>query len=270
MPELPEVETVVRSLQPIVTGCRIQDFTCLWPRTLDDFSTTDFINHIKAQTIRAIHRRGKYILLDLDSGHILVHLRMTGKLIFSAVLPSQNPHIRAWFTLEGEQYLYFEDTRKFGRITFRSSLGELDSKLGPEPLSDKFTPELLADILAGTSRQIKPLLLDQSVIAGLGNIYCDEVLWHAAINPRAPGAGISVRKVAVLHSAIVTILTEAIEFQGTTIRDFGFQGERTGNYSSRLQVFGRTGQPCPRCNTAIVKLTVAQRGTHICPHCQKM
>lgn len=270
MPELPEVETVVRSLQPLLTGRRIQDFTCLWTRTLSGFTTADFVDQVKKQTIRAIHRRGKYILIDLDTGHILVHLRMTGKLLFGEGLPQQMKHVRAWFSLDEQSYLYFEDIRKFGRITFRSTLADLESKLGPEPLSDEFTSKLLKHILAGTSRQIKPLLLDQSVLAGLGNIYCDEVLWNAAIHPCTPGRRIPIRKIDTLRSAIVTILTEAIEHQGTTIRNFGFQGERSGNYHSKLRVFGKTGLPCPRCKTAIIKLTVAQRGTHICPRCQKM
>ncbi len=269
MPELPEVETVVRSLQPLLIGRQIQDFTCLWTRTLSDFTTADFADQIKKQTIRAIHRRGKYILIDLDTGYILVHLRMTGKLLFARELPQQMKHVRAWFSLDEQSCLYFEDIRKFGRITFRSTLTDLESKLGPEPLSDEFTSILLKQILTGTSRQIKPLLLDQSVLAGLGNIYCDEVLWKAAIHPRTPARRIPSRKIEILHTAIVTILTEAIKHQGTTIRNFGFQGERSGNYHNRLQVFGKTGQPCPCCKTTVVKLSVAQRGTHICPSCQK-
>ncbi len=269
MPELPEVETVVRSLQPLLTGREICDFQLLWPKTLEG-SLPDFIRTVQHQTIQSLQRRGKYIILNLAKGYILIHLRMTGKLLHAGKLPSQMKHVQAWFALDDGSCLYFEDVRKFGRITFRSTLTELDSKLGPEPLSDEFTSALLANILAGTSRHIKPLLLDQSIIAGIGNIYCDEVLWQARIHPLTPAREIADPTIALLRDAIVNTLSEAIEHQGSTIRDFRFQGDRSGNFAERLKVFGRTGLPCPRCKTPVIKLKVAQRGTHICPHCQQI
>jgi formamidopyrimidine-DNA glycosylase len=272
MPELPEVETVVRSIKPHLVGQRIIRINPArgFKKVIATHSKTRFNKHISDQIINRVWRRGKYIVLDLDKGHVAIHLRMTGRLL-SQLRPDDNPnHITLTMELQNGKRLFFKDYRKFGRWFFFPDLNEFNDRLGIEPLSDDFTPEWLITNLKAKNRQLKALLLDQTFIAGLGNIYVDEALWASRLHPRKISSTVGIKKARALHSAIRTLLQRAIDRQGTTIINFYFGEQRSeGNFREKLQVFDRTGKPCPRCDTTIRKIRVVQRGTHICPHCQR-
>ncbi len=271
MPELPEVETVVRSVRPRLVGKTISRVAVgnAFHKVLATHSLKTFNRLIANQRIKHVWRRGKYIVVDLDHGHLLIHLRMTGRLLFR-LLPEDNPkHLTAHFIFTDGSELFFKDYRKFGRLYYFSTLDPLDQRLGIEPLSDRFTSRWLFEHLRDRNRAMKPLLLDQKFIAGLGNIYADEVLWQARVHPLSSSKNISRQKADRLHQAIRSILQESIDLQGTTIINFSFGENRRGNYRSKLNVFGQEGHPCPRCGATILKIRVAQRGTHVCPRCQR-
>lgn len=271
MPELPEVETVVRFLNPRIARKTIASFHCLngHNKVIEGSTPILFSRQVAGQTVALVHRRGKYIILDLTKGHILIHLRMTGQLMMKPNCHDNAKHFRARFDFKDGTSLFFKDTRKFGRITYRDSLVSLNKKLGVEPLSSDFTPAWLNAGFKNCKRMLKPLLLDQKFIAGLGNIYVDEVLWAARIHPQSLCQRLGKQKVTLLHGAIVRILSRAIESNGTTIISFTYGEKSKGEYQDKLQVFARDKYPCFRCNTKIRKIFVAQRGTHFCPHCQR-
>lgn len=266
MPELPEVETVVRNLRPSVLNQKILSTSVLCPKMVNFDPTI-----LAGQKITGVMRRGKYIILQLAQGYLIVHLRMTGKLFVvndpSLNQPQYQKHLHVQFKLSNG-WLLFQDQRKFGQVWFTKDLNWLEAKLGPEPLTEKFTWQLLAQICQ-SSRALKPLLLDQSQIAGLGNIYVDEVLWYAGLHPQTPADLATVEQVKKMHAGIQQILTKAIDNQGTTFLSYSFGGEQQGQFLNQLKVFSRAGQGCARCGNIIAKIRVAQRGTYICVFCQK-
>jgi len=272
MPELPEVETVVRYIRPNIIGKTIHNVI---PQNNYD---KVFVTHIPRQfnelvagkSIRTVERRGKYIVFNLDRGHLLIHLRMTGRLLLNLTEDDKPKHLTAIVHFTDNSALYFKDYRKFGRLYYYGSLDYINKKLGVEPLSENFTEERLYKNLHNSKRQLKPLLLDQGFIAGLGNIYVDEALWFAKLHPQQKGSSVSRKKSNVLHSAIQRLLQTAIDNQGTTIINFYFGEGKKGNFREQLQVFDRQNKNCPRCGIIIKKIRVAQRGTHICPHCQQL
>ena len=269
MPELPEVETVVRHLRPRLAGRTIRRFEASWPKVTAPAPVKTVAGQLANRQIVEVARRGKFILLELDRGLVHIHLRMTGRLLLAPTDAPLGPHDRARFCLSGDDDLVFRDMRKFGRIGYLQDRSTLEAQLGPEPLDEVFTGDLLATLLKGHKRQIKPLLLDQSFIAGLGNIYVDEALFAARIHPRALSHRVSRAKAHALHSAIREILAGSIAAQGTTFINFTWGADETGGYRMALKVFGRQGQPCPVCGTALVKQWIGQRGTHFCPRCQR-
>jgi formamidopyrimidine-DNA glycosylase len=234
---------------------------------------------LRGKRIERVHRRAKLIVFDLSGGFRLsTHLRMTGKLIVvnsQASLEVGEPanHLRSQLTLDEGTELRFYDARKFGRMRIHSADGwlALDRDYGIEPLDNAFTPSRFRQLIHGRNRQIKPLLLDQAVIAGIGNIYADEALFKARIHPLQQSSTISRRKSHALHAAIVETLECAIRRQGTTIRDYRTGDGETGTNQAALLVYGAPpGSPCPRCGTLLEKLVVGQRGTTICPRCQRL
>ncbi|HLB40147.1 MAG TPA: DNA-formamidopyrimidine glycosylase [Candidatus Babeliales bacterium] len=286
MPELPEVETVIRSLRPHIIGHKIQTITVLHHKTAhlsqDELvsgaaqQANQLLFAAQGQTIQAVIRLGKYIILQLNTGYLVAHLRMTGKIFPLTPAEFANPaaaaplqHVRVIFALEPALKLVFVDQRKFGRIIYCANLDWLTAKLGPDPLGPAFTVAWLQQRLAPLKRAAKPVLLDQSVIAGLGNIYVDEALWYAGVLPTRPVNQITKPELERLHAGIQQILTLAIQKNGTTFQSYSFMGEQPGEFVSYLQVFGRQGLPCYRCGTVIKKIRVAQRGTHVCFGCQK-
>ncbi len=264
MPELPEVETIVRMFRPDVVGRRIIDFDSRWRRNvLPRFDQVR--QRICGRVVRALERRAKFIIFHLDDGGaLLVHLRMSGRFECRTAAEPEPRHVRALWSLDDGRQLLFCDARKFGRIAHADDWVAATCDLGPEPLDPSFTPSVLGAALHRRHRQLKPLLLDQRVIAGLGNIYADESLFRARLHPLLRSDRLRDVHVRALHRAIQTVLRRAIDRHGTTI-DWIYPG---GEMQNHLAVYGRTGEPCPRCRTPIVALRVGQRGTHICPSCQ--
>ena len=273
MPELPEAETVRRVLQATLPGAVLRSYRSFWESAVFGLSVPDFQRKIKGKRVRNVLRRGKRLALELDQGFILAHLRMTGKFYIAQELPENRRPLNGYFTLESGEYLIFYDTRRFGRLQYLEDKEAYDSfcdKLGPEPLDESFTLARFRAMLAGRKRGVKALLLDQAFIAGLGNIYADECLFQAGLHPETPADRIPPEGVRELRAAIRSILRRAIRLQGTTIINFTSDGHTRGSFGGELQVYGRTGLPCPRCGAPIVKIRAAGRGTHLCPGCQRV
>ncbi len=278
MPELPEVETVCRTLSGPLIGRRLDSALVTWPRTIEPLQPEDFISGVTGVSVERISRRAKLIVMGLSSGLILTtHLRMSGKLLYSLAgedgPPEPERHLRVAFQLDNGDLLEFFDARKFGRMRLLTmpEWDQVSRAYGPEPLSPEFTIETFYDRLQRTNRQIKPLLLDQSFLAGVGNIYADESLYLAKIHPAKAASSISRRKAANLHAAIVNTLSLAIENAGTTLRDYRSALGDSGSNRSSLHVYGApSGATCKRCGTTLKRMVVGQRGTTICPRCQRL
>lgn len=271
MPELPEVETIAADLRGQLIGRRFAAAHILWPRTLATPDPESLNARLAERVVIDIGRRGKYLLIHLDAGEtLIVHLRMTGQL---TVTPDGSPvledsHVRARFDLADSQHLLFTDARKFGRIWLVRDVAEVIGKLGPEPLDWEFTPEVLGERFRKRCTVVKALLLDQSVVAGIGNIYADEALFLSGIHPLRPAASLTDDELYRLHAAIQSVLTESIDQRGTLLRDYRTPYGQDGAYKSRLRVYGQPGRPCPRCGASIERIRVTQRSTHFCPRCQ--
>jgi formamidopyrimidine-DNA glycosylase len=275
IPELPEVETVRRELAPWLSGRRIEAATRvdapLGPKTAD-------VERAVGQHIEGVWRRGKFLLLPLRrddaavADELVIHLGMTG------VISSEPPrgHLRLTLSLDGPRpnTLYFRDPRRFGRflVVPRGVYATLPTlaAMGPEPLEGDFTVAGFAAALARSRAPIKGVLLAQRAVSGVGNIYADEVLWRTRIHPLTPAVRLSRAQVRALHTAIREVLTAAVEMQGTTLYDYRTVNGEVGSYLEKLDAYGHTGDPCPRCGTPLERMVVVQRGTHLCPRCQKL
>lgn len=266
MPELPEVETFARTLKPELVGKTILSAEVHWARTLATPSTNHFKRQVAGQKILDVSRRAKYLILNLEHYSLLIHLRMSGDLIIREGKIKAEKHDRILLHLSDHTVLAFNDTRKFGRVWLTDKPETILGKLGPEPLEKNFTSQWLYENLLNRKRLLKPLLLDQTFIAGLGNIYTDECLHIAQLHPLALSNTVTQEKAGALHKAIRTVLKEGIRRNGASI-DWVYRG---GEYQNHFRVYGRDGEACPVCGTIIQKLTVGQRGTHICPVCQHM
>jgi formamidopyrimidine-DNA glycosylase len=274
MPELPEVETIRRSLQPSLVGRRIVEVARIaWPRTIAEPSPEEFRQRLQGRAIQAIDRRAKYLIIHLDQAEALVvHLRMTGQLTVVAADAEPDQHTHIVLRLDSGQQLFYRDTRKFGRLWLldRQGLALLDGKLGPEPLDDALTAEAFRSLLRRRKGRLKHLLLDQAVIAGLGNIYVDEALWLARLHPLTTVGSLSDEQIDALYTAIREVLTGGIEKRGTTFADYRDALGAKGSNQNYLNVYDRKNQPCLRCGTPIERIVVVQRGTHICAYCQPL
>lgn len=265
MPELPEVETVVRELAPELTRLRIDRVEVLWERSVDGDSAI-LCRHLRGKVIEEIFRRGKYICWRLDSGAVLtVHLRMTGKLVFEGS-EKDRPYTRVIIHFAGKKKLSFVDVRKFGKLKLWVSGEALLPKLGEEPLQAKTVMQVLAR--CQSRRPIKSLLLDQTLLAGVGNIYADEALYAGRIHPLKCACKLEPKELKALAREIPRILKSAIDNMGTTLSDYRRTRNLAGENQHYLKVYGRTGLPCGRCQTAIERIVIGQRGTHYCPTCQ--
>jgi len=266
MPELPEVETIARSLAPELTGKTILSADLLWARTLETPSPKKFREQIRGQKIQGVSRRAKYLILNLKDYSLMIHLRMSGDLLIRGGTIKHEKHDRLLLYLSSKNYLAFNDTRKFGRVWLTADPESVLGKLGPEPLEKGFTPRWLFENLRARKRQLKPLLLDQTFLAGLGNIYTDECLYIAKLHPLKLSNVVTQGEAAELHKAIRAVLKEGIRRNGASI-DWVYRG---GGYQNVFRVYDRDGKPCAVCGTVIQKLTIGQRGTHICPVCQPL
>ncbi|MGA7411169.1 MAG: bifunctional DNA-formamidopyrimidine glycosylase/DNA-(apurinic or apyrimidinic site) lyase [Bryobacteraceae bacterium] len=262
MPELPEVETVVRSIRPHIVGRRIRAAHFSSRRvTRSSFDKT--AAQLSGRTIQSIERRGKHILVTLDRGYLHMHLGMTGQLLWNG---ATGAHTHAILELDGGVLVY-DDPRQFGRVEYSAKMPNSVERLGPDPLTLSFDD--FHARLAGHRSTIKPLLLNQAFLGGLGNIYTDEALFAARIHPRTRTQRISRKRSAELFAAIQQLLAAAIEHRGSSVSDYvDGDGER-GAFQNLHQVYGKADEPCPRCGTAIRRVVVGQRGTHFCPRCQR-
>ncbi len=274
MPELPEVETIVRELCACnLVGTQIKEALVFWDRTIATPSTKEFCEAICGQTILNISRRGKFIAFTLSDYTLLVHLRMTGKFSLSEQKIDLGLHERVELQLNNGRYLHYNDQRKFGKWYLITDPEPTFESLGLEPLSSEFTLQVFKKVILKGSSQIKPFLLNQRYVAGLGNIYVDEALWEAKIAPTRKVNSLTLVEIKALHKAIPHVLKQGIAHMGTSLGTthanyFSVSGRR-GLHQNQLMVFRRDGFPCPRCNTTIIKIKLAQRGTHLCPKCQK-
>ncbi|MBN1180295.1 MAG: bifunctional DNA-formamidopyrimidine glycosylase/DNA-(apurinic or apyrimidinic site) lyase [Anaerolineae bacterium] len=271
MPELPEVETVARGLRDTLVGRTFKSVGVRWARTVAAPALEAFAARLTGRRVVDVGRRGKWLFIALDDGeYLLVHLRMSGRLQVEAAGAAEDPHLRVLFRLDDGRQLRFSDQRKFGRMVLVADPAQVVGDLGPEPLEPDFTPEWLAEALGRRRGRLKPLLLDQRFVAGLGNIYTDEALWRARLHPLRLAHTLDEDEARRLHQAIRGVLEEAIANQGTTLEDAGYVGVNgmPGEFAARLAVYGRVGEPCPRCGVPVEKMTVGQRGTSFCPRCQ--
>lgn len=272
MPELPEVETIVRSLQnggrggPALPGRRVVSASLLWPRTLAEPSEPEFLQRLPGQTVRSISRRAKLIQVHLEPDTLLIHLRMSGDLRVEPISADIQKHDRLLIHFSGGLRLAFNDTRKFGRAWLTSTPETLTASLGPEPLDEGFSSADFHARLGQSQRMLKPLLLDQTFLAGLGNIYTDEALHLARLHPLTPASRLDASAAERLLAAIRATLLEGIRRNGASI-DWVYRG---GEFQNYFRVYGRGGQPCPVCAAPIQRILVGQRSTHFCPVCQPL
>lgn len=272
MPELPEVETVRRGLERLVLGRTILSVEVKVPKMVKT-SYQSFLNELPGQRIQAMRRRGKYLIFDFGQLIMISHLRMEGKyLLFTDQVPT-NKHFHLFFKLDDGSTLVYQDVRKFGTFDLLSKNQEeayfTKKKLGPEPTKKVFKYASFERALMRSDKPIKPFLLDQKLVAGLGNIYVDEVLWAAKVHPETPARELSKAAMKRVHDQTIAILQLGIEKGGSTIRTYRNALGEDGTMQDYLQVYGKTGQPCPRCASMIEKIKLGGRGTHLCPHCQK-
>jgi formamidopyrimidine-DNA glycosylase len=272
MPELPEVEHAARTLGEQVIGATFDgSVRCSWVRSIDSHAPDVIGARLAGVSITGWRRRAKWILLTLSSQDTFVaHLRMTGRFVVCNRDAADIPQQRVAFGLHDGRDIRFVDQRKFGRILIMDpmQLAELDATHGPEPLDMSLTATALFARMQQTQRAIKPVLLDQTVIAGVGNIYADEALWRSRIHPLTPANRLSLAQVELVLQSVRTVLHQALTNGGSTLRDYRDSYGAKGTQQDNFQAYDRTGQPCYRCGVAITKIVVAQRGTHLCLACQ--
>jgi len=273
MPELPEVETIARSLQSggrgqvPISGKVISSAKLTWPRTLAEPGKNTFLKRLLGQRVEEVSRRGKFIVIRMDKDYLLIHLRMSGDLRVEVEAEAQlQPHDRLAIHFTDGYRLFFNDTRKFGRVWLVSDPQRILGGLGPEPLDGALTAEDFHIRLASRKRQLKPLLLDQTFMAGLGNIYTDEALHIAGLHPLRRSDLLSSDKASKLLGVIREVLLEGIRNNGASI-DWVYRG---GDFQNHFRVYQRTGKPCPACGTPIQRILVGQRSSHFCPVCQEL
>ena len=278
MPELPEVETIIRRLRngtgdlPGLRDQLIQSVEVTWPGSIAAPDADTFIQSLVGKQILDAQRRGKFLHFPLNHGHLIGHLRMSGDMRMEERLTGDGnprpvePYDRVVINFATPYRLVFSNIRKFGRMWYVEDPQHVFGALGPEPLDPNFTPQQLYEILQARSRQIKPLLMDQTFIAGLGNIYTDEALFRARIHPLRKSDTLSPNDAAELHHAIQGVLNEGIRRFGASL-DWIYRG---GEFQNDFNVYGKAGDPCPSCGMTIEKISVGQRGTHFCPSCQSL
>ncbi|HEY8867829.1 MAG TPA: bifunctional DNA-formamidopyrimidine glycosylase/DNA-(apurinic or apyrimidinic site) lyase [Candidatus Limnocylindrales bacterium] len=282
MPELPEVETIARDLRPHLVGATISGARLSWPRTLRTHEIAELDELLAGRRVEAVGRRGKQLVIDLSGGAALtVHLKMTGQLFVVPVDAPDDPYVRLALALADGRELRFRDIRKFGRVGlyFRdAATGELVTEpggaatfasTGPEPLDDRFTLADFRHRIRARKGRLKPLLTDQSFLAGVGNIYADEALWAARLHPLRSAASLRPADERRLYEELRAVLTEAIRRRGSSIDDYTAP-DGDGSMQEDLRVYQRTGEPCFRCGRPIRRIVVGGRSTHFCSWCQRL
>jgi formamidopyrimidine-DNA glycosylase len=275
MPELPEVETIRASLAPALAGRRVERVEIHDARLVRPFDPADVERRLEGERIAAVDRRGKYLVVRFESGLVLlIHLRMTGSLRHApAGTLADDPYRRAVVRLDDGSDVAYRDVRRFGTwlLLDRHDIEPyLAARLGHEPLGTRFTAATLARRLEGRRAPVKAAVLDQRAVAGLGNIYADEALWRARVHPMRPAGELTREEIRRLHRAVRSALAAGIERQGATLRDYSTPDGRRGGMQHEFKVYGRAGEPCPRCGTPIERIVAAGRGTWFCPRCQPL
>jgi len=273
MPELPEVESVRRQLEPALVGRRFERVRIDDSRLVRPYEPTEVAAELEGERVAAVERRGKYLVVRFESGRILlVHLRMTGSLLHAPSGSLQDdPHRRAVVTLDDGSDVAYRDVRRFGTwLLLEPGEAEpyLGARVGDEPLDALFTAARLGERLAGRRTSLKAALLDQRTLAGMGNIYADEALWRARLNPLRPAAGLDRAELRRLHRGIRSALEHGLARQGSTLRDYRLPDGSGGSMQDEFHVYGRRDEPCDRCGTPITRTRVAGRTTWFCPSCQ--
>lgn len=270
MPELPEVETTRRGLEPYVLGRRIEALD-IRERRLRQVIPGTLENRLRGSHITSLRRRGKYLLLATDRGTVLIHLGMSGSLRVLAAPAPPGPHEHYDLVLEPDLRIRYRDPRRFGLLLWAGATAEvhpLIARIGPEPLGDDFDGTHLFRLSRTRRRSVKAFLMDSTVVAGVGNIYANEALFRAGIHPARAAGHIGAERYARLAQAVRNVLEEAIAQGGTTLRNFVTAAGRSGYFQLELRVYGRAGQPCPRCATPLRQSRIAQRASYFCPRCQ--
>lgn len=273
MPELPEVETVRRGLTRIVVGRKVLGTEVRWEKTISDMAPEEFDAELVGRTIEKVDRRGKYLLFRFSGGLTMVsHLRMEGAYYTVPAGTEPGKHDLVTFHLDEGIDLFYRDTRKFGRMNLVPDADALQvaglAKIGPEPTEQDLSLAYMVSEFGKSRMHVKPFLLDQSHIAGLGNIYVDETLWQSQIHPLTAANKLTEDELARLRENIIHEITRATEHHGTTVHSFTTAFGEAGEFQNELQVYGRVGEPCLRCGHPLEKMKVAQRGTTYCPVCQ--
>lgn len=275
MPELPEVETVKEALNQTVKGQTIKEIELRYEPMIKNMSADEFKEKLINQTIQKVSRRGKYLVFHFDDYQLLSHLRMEGKYFYVDSDFELNPHVHVIFTLENGKRLLYQDTRKFGTYHLYDKAIDLETTapfqvLGLEPFATEFTPSYVKEKIQNKKKPIKSLLLDQTVVCGLGNIYVDEVLYRARLHPLTSSSELTDKDIENVVKYTVEVLARAIELGGTTIRTFRSSHGVSGTFQNELLVHQRKGENCYECHTPIEKIKVGGRGTYFCPTCQKL
>lgn len=290
MPELPEVETIRRDLESELIGLKLTGVDFIWPGSLKGTTPENFKKAVIRKEIIAVERRAKNLAIKLTGNlYLLMHMKMTGHLLIEpgnkkvsvagswqtkegSLADPINQYIRVVFWLSNGKIMAFSDLRKFGyiRLVTQEELAKVYSDYGPEPFSEAFTPEYLQTIFAGKKQAAKKVLMDQTKIAGIGNIYADEILWAAKIHPETPANSLTMAQIASIHKFTLEILKKAIELRGTSSSDYRDTKGEKGRFEAELNVYRRTNLFCKRCSTPIKRITVGGRGTHFCPKCQRL
>lgn len=270
MPELPEVETVVRTLEHLIQGRQIQELQIFYPNIIVGDEQA-FIKQLKGQHFKQFKRRGKYLIFEMDDVLLTAHLRMEGKFYVKKWNEPFERHTHLSFILDHDMRLDYNDTRKFGRMELMGLETQLEhfKKLGPEPFSDEFNEAYVQNAFKGKKTALKTMLMDQSFVAGIGNIYADEVCFAMGLHPLYPINRFTKAQRVRLIEEIRRILSKAIEAGGSTIRSYTSSLGVNGLFQLQIEVYGKQGQPCVRCGTEIKKIKVNQRGSCFCPQCQR-
>ncbi len=268
MPELPEVETIKRELEPLLVGRKFAAVSVCDTKIVSPLTVEGFQAELVGQGIEYLRRRGKYLFLHLSSGKcLMVHLRMSGALLFDP--PQPQSHVRLIFFLDNGSKLVLVDRRRLGVVSILDSEKPVENRLGPEPLEPDFTTTEFSRRLQGRKAPVKAVLLDQKVVAGIGNMYADEALFKARIHPLRPAGDLSPQEIQRLFSAIRSTLRSAIENKGASVDTYQRPGGEPGTAHFNFKVAHCGGEPCPKCGTPIQRLLIRNRGSYFCPTCQK-
>ena len=268
MPELPEVETIKNALERHLLGRTFTGVRIIDERPIQGMRPNEFARRLVGRKILGLRRRGKYLIMRLSGGlHLIIHLRMTGALLWNP--KGIEPFARARFVLDNKESLIFSDIRRFGTIHLVRDPETVVSKLGMEPFSQEFTPQFMASLFQSRKSPVKSVLLDQQLMAGIGNMYADEALFQAGIHPLRAVSSLNQKEIRALHDAIQSVLKKGIKNRGASIRNYRTPDGAAGSAHKEFSVAHRKYEPCPKCGTPIERIVVAQRGTYYCPVCQR-